>query len=114
MDGLTALELIWSGDANLFAVVGLSLFVTLSATIVASALGMPFGALVGLTRFPGRNVIIVLLNGCMGLPPVVIGLVVFLLLSRSGPRKPGHSASFTATAAVGAGAGELSAGLSGA
>ncbi len=85
MDGLTALELIWSGDANLFAVVGLSLFVTLSATIVASALGMPFGALVGLTRFPGRNVIIVLLNGCMGLPPVVIGLVVFLLLSRSGP-----------------------------
>jgi tungstate transport system permease protein len=65
--------------------VGLSLFVTLSATIVASALGMPFGALVGLTRFPGRNVIIVLLNGCMGLPPVVIGLVVFLLLSRSGP-----------------------------
>jgi tungstate transport system permease protein len=52
---------------------------------VASALGMPFGALVGLTRFPGRNVIIVLLNGCMGLPPVVIGLVVFLLLSRSGP-----------------------------
>ncbi len=85
MDGLTALELRWSGDANLFAVVGLSLFVTLSATIVASALGMPFGALVGLTRFPGRNVIIVLLNGCMGLPPVVIGLVVFLLLSRSGP-----------------------------
>ncbi|MGE0848306.1 MAG: ABC transporter permease [Hyphomicrobiaceae bacterium] len=85
MDGLTALELIWSGDANFFAVVGLSLFVTLSATIVASALGMPFGALVGLTRFPGRNVIIVLLNGCMGLPPVVIGLVVFLLLSRSGP-----------------------------
>ena len=46
---------------------------------------MPLGALVALTRFPGRNVLIVLLNGSMGLPPVVVGLVVFLLLSRSGP-----------------------------
>ena len=85
MDGLSALELIWSGDANLFAIVGLSLFVTLSATVLASVVGMPLGALVALTRFPGRNVLIVLLNGSMGLPPVVVGLVVFLLLSRSGP-----------------------------
>jgi tungstate transport system permease protein len=79
------LELIWSGDANLFAIVGLSLFVTLSATFMASVVGMPLGALVALTRFPGRNALIVILNGCMGLPPVVVGLVVFLMLSRSGP-----------------------------
>jgi len=88
LDGIGALELIWSGDANLFAIVGLSLFVTLSATILASLVGMPLGALVALTRFPGRNVLIVLLNGSMGLPPVVVGLVVFLLLSRSGPLGP--------------------------
>lgn len=85
LDGIGALELIWSGDANLFAIVGLSLFVTLFATFFASVVGMPLGALVALTRFPGRNVLVVLLNGSMGLPPVVVGLVVFLLLSRSGP-----------------------------
>lgn len=85
MDGLTALELIWSGDAGLFAIVALSLLVTLSATVLACAIGMPLGALAGLTRFPGRNALIVLLNGCMGLPPVVVGLLVFLMLSRSGP-----------------------------
>ena len=85
MDAVNALELIMSGDARLFAIVGLSLFVTLSATTLASAVGMPLGALIALTRFPGRNALIVILNGCMGLPPVVVGLVVFLLLSRSGP-----------------------------
>jgi tungstate transport system permease protein len=82
---MSALELIVSGDARLFAIVGLSLFVTLSATFLASVIGMPLGALVALTRFPGRNALIVILNGCMGLPPVVVGLGVFLLLSRSGP-----------------------------
>lgn len=85
MDGMSALELIVSGDARLFAIVGLSLFVTLSATFLASVIGMPLGALIALTRFPGRNALIVILNGCMGLPPVVVGLGVFLLLSRSGP-----------------------------
>jgi tungstate transport system permease protein len=85
LDGMSALELIVSGDARLFAIVGLSLFVTLSATFLASVIGMPLGALVALTRFPGRNALIVILNGCMGLPPVVVGLGVFLLLSRSGP-----------------------------
>lgn len=88
MDGIAALELIWSGDANLFAIVGLSLFVTLFATVLAAVVGMPLGALVALTQFPGRNVLIVFLNGSMGLPPVVVGLVVFLLLSRSGPLGP--------------------------
>lgn len=85
LDGIGAFELIWSGDANLFAIVGLSLYVTLFATLLAAVVGMPLGALVALTRFPGRNVLIVFLNGSMGLPPVVVGLVVFLLLSRSGP-----------------------------
>lgn len=85
MDGIGALELIVSGDARLFAIVGLSLFVTLSATFLASVIGMPLGALIALTRFPGRSMLIVVLNGCMGLPPVVVGLAVFLLLSRSGP-----------------------------
>jgi tungstate transport system permease protein len=85
LDGMTALELIWSGDARLFQIVGLSLFVTLSATLLAATAGMPLGALLALSRFPGRHALIVLVNGAMGLPPVVVGLVVFLLLSRSGP-----------------------------
>jgi tungstate transport system permease protein len=82
---MTALELIGSGDARLFQIVGLSLFVTLSATLLAAAAGMPLGALLALSRFRGRHALIVLVNGAMGLPPVVVGLAVFLLLSRSGP-----------------------------
>jgi tungstate transport system permease protein len=85
LDSVGALELIVSGDARLFAIVGLSLFVTLSATFFASVIGMPLGALIALARFPGRSMLIVVLNGSMGLPPVVVGLAVFLLLSRSGP-----------------------------
>ncbi len=85
MNSIGALEMILSGDPTLFSIVGLSLFVTLSATVLACLTGMPLGALVGLTRFPGRTGLIVFLNGCMGLPPVVVGLVVYLLLSRSGP-----------------------------
>lgn len=77
--------MVLAGDPRLFSIVGLSLFVTLSATLLACAVAMPLGALVGLTRFPGRSAVIVFLNGCMGLPPVVVGLVVYLLLSRSGP-----------------------------
>jgi tungstate transport system permease protein len=85
MDGSSALDLILAGDANLFAIVRLSLIVTLSATVLAAAVALPFGALVALARFPGRDAVVVTLNGLMGLPPVVVGLVVFLLLSRSGP-----------------------------
>lgn len=85
MDGSSALDLILAGDARLFAIVRLSLIVTLSATILAAAVALPFGALVALARFPGRDIVIVVLNGLMGLPPVVVGLIVFLLLSRSGP-----------------------------
>ena len=84
-DGLNAWQLVASGDATLFAIVQLSLVVSLSAVAIAAAIGLPLGALVALTRFPGRGVLVVVLNAFMGLPPVVVGLAVYLLLSRSGP-----------------------------
>lgn len=81
----TAAGLILSGDADLWRVVALSLRVSLSAVVLAAAVGLPLGAVVALARFPGRNGVVILLNGFMGLPPVVVGLVVYLLLSRAGP-----------------------------
>jgi len=84
-EGLSAWQLIASGDAALLAIVRLSLVVSLSAVTCAALVGLPLGASLALTRFPGRTALIVLLNGFMGLPPVVVGLAVFLLLSRSGP-----------------------------
>src|SRR3569833_1032597 len=81
----TALQLVLSGDPALFAIVRLSLYVSLSAVVLAALIGIPLGALVALTRFRGRDGVIVLLNALMGLPPVVVGLAVYLLLSRSGP-----------------------------
>jgi tungstate transport system permease protein len=88
VDGRSALDLILAGDANLAAIVRLSLMVTVSATLLAAAVALPAGAFVALIRFPGRDAVIVVLNGLMGLPPVVVGLLVFLLLSRSGPLGP--------------------------
>jgi tungstate transport system permease protein len=82
---VSALHLVLSGDPGLFAIVWLSLLVSLSAVLFAALIGVPFGALLALTRFPGREGIIVVLNALMGLPPVVVGLAVFLTLSRSGP-----------------------------
>ncbi|MBR0717157.1 ABC transporter permease [Bradyrhizobium liaoningense] len=84
-DHLNALQLILSGDPTLVAIVRLSLGVSLAAVLLAAAIGMPLGALLALTRFPGRAVLVVLLNAMMGLPPVVVGLALYLLLSRSGP-----------------------------
>lgn len=81
----TALGLILAGDAGLMQIIGLSLRVTLTAVLVACAIGLPLGAALALARFPGRGVVIVLFNALMGLPPVVAGLVVYLMLSRSGP-----------------------------
>jgi tungstate transport system permease protein len=72
-------------DARLLAIVALSLQVSLAAVALAAALALPLGAAVALFRFPGRRAAIVVLNGFMGLPPVVVGLVVYLLLSRAGP-----------------------------
>ncbi|HZV21472.1 MAG TPA: ABC transporter permease [Hyphomicrobiales bacterium] len=85
MHDTNALDLILSGDAYLFAIVALSLEVSLAATALAAVIGLPLGAFVGITRFPGRDAVTVILNGMMGLPPVVVGLTVYLLLSRSGP-----------------------------
>jgi len=79
------LQLVLSGDPALYNIVRLSLVVSLSAVALAALIGMPLGGLVALTRFPGRALLIVILNAFMGLPPVVVGLAVFLLLSRSGP-----------------------------
>ncbi|MBZ9954043.1 ABC transporter permease [Mesorhizobium sp. BR1-1-15] len=84
-EGLGAWQLIASGDATLFAIVRLSLAVSLSAVAIAMIAGLPLGAIIALARFPGRSAIVVLLNGFMGLPPVVVGLTIYLLLSRSGP-----------------------------
>ncbi|QPC95886.1 ABC transporter permease [Mesorhizobium sp. INR15] len=84
-DSSSAWQLIIGGDAALYAIVWLSLVVSLSAVAIAMVIGLPLGALLALTRFRGRTALIVLLNGFMGLPPVVAGLTVFLLLSRSGP-----------------------------
>jgi tungstate transport system permease protein len=78
-------ELFASGDSRLLAIVFLSLRVSLGATLIACLLGMPLGALLAVGRFPGRRSLIVLTNGLMGLPPVVVGLIVYLLLSRAGP-----------------------------
>jgi len=84
-ENASALQLVLTADPTLFAIVRLSLIVSLSAVLFAALIGVPFGALVALTRFPGREGIIVVLNALMGLPPVVVGLVVYLSLSRSGP-----------------------------
>ena len=80
-----AFGLIVGLDPAFLAVVGLSLKVTLSATLLAALVGLPLGALLGISRFRGRSAVIVVVNALMGLPPVVAGLVIFLLLSRSGP-----------------------------
>jgi tungstate transport system permease protein len=90
VDGLTqaartALGLILSGDAALGSIVLLSLIVSLAAVALATLLGLPLGAALAVGRFRGRRAIVVVLNALMGLPPVVVGLFVYLMLSRAGP-----------------------------
>lgn len=72
-------------DPELLRIVGLSLRVSFTAVLLGSIIGLPLGALLALTRFRGRAACIVILNASMGLPPVVVGLIVYLILSRSGP-----------------------------
>lgn len=81
----TSLGLIWVGDAELVAIVALSLRVSVLAVLFAALIGMPLGAALAVARFPGRRALVVLINALMGLPPVVVGLLVYLMLSRSGP-----------------------------
>ncbi len=81
----SALQLVTSFDAGLFQIIELSLMVSLSAVGLAALVGVPFGALIALNDFPGRGFVVVTINALMGLPPVVVGLIVYLSLSRSGP-----------------------------
>jgi len=81
----TAFRLVAGFDADLIEIVGLSLRVSLVAVTIAAAIGLPLGAALAVIRFPGRGALIVLVNALMGLPPVVVGLIVYLALSRSGP-----------------------------
>jgi tungstate transport system permease protein len=86
IEGFTkALSLILSLDPELLGIIFLSLEVSGTALILATILGLPLGALTGLKRFTGRGLIISLMNTFMGLPPVVVGLFLYLLLSRRGP-----------------------------
>ncbi len=82
---MAALTLILRLDPAFLSIVGLSLRVTLTAVCLAALIGLPLGALLAVSRFRGRSVVIVAINALMGLPPVVVGLTFFLLLSRSGP-----------------------------
>ena len=80
-----ALRLVAGADAELRRIVALSLEVSLAAALLACLLGLPLGAWVAVRRFPGRRAVIVMLNALLGLPSVVVGLIVYLLLSRAGP-----------------------------
>ena len=95
----TAFFLVTSLDRGLFEIVGLSLEISLTAVLVAAIIGLPAGAALALSRFPGRRPLIIVLNALLGLPPVVVGLVIYLLLSRSGPLGS-HGLLFTPTAMV--------------
>lgn len=81
----TAFVLLLHADARLFGIVELSLRVSLAAVAMSTVLALPIGAFLAVNKFPGSRVLVVVLNGFMGLPSVVVGLAVYLLLSRSGP-----------------------------
>ena len=81
----SALQLVAGGDPKLLAIVGLSLSVSALATVIASTLGLLTGAALAVWRFPGRRLVLVVLNTLLALPSVVVGLVVYLMLSRAGP-----------------------------
>jgi tungstate transport system permease protein len=80
-----ALSLILQADADLMEIIGLSLRVSLSAVILSALIGLPLGALIAVVQFPGRQLLAVSLNALMGLPPVVVGLLVYMAISRAGP-----------------------------
>ncbi len=80
-----AVGLIAAGDAALAEIVARSLYVSLTATVLAAAIALPLSALIAVYRFPGRRAVIVLFSALMGLPPVFVGLLAYLLLSRAGP-----------------------------
>jgi tungstate transport system permease protein len=83
-----AFGLLLGFDPALMEIIGLSLRVSLTAVLISALIGLPLGAILGVTRFPGRGAVLVLLNSLMGLPPVVVGLLVYLTLSNAGPLGP--------------------------
>lgn len=85
---LTAMELILLADSALYEIIALSMQVTLAAVAIACLIGFPLGAALAVFKFPGRNALTVLINAMMGLPPVVVGLSVYLLLTANGPLGP--------------------------
>jgi tungstate transport system permease protein len=96
----SSLNLIISGDVELYRIIGRSLYISLTAVLIAGALGIPCGMGIGLKDFPGRSLVLKLVYVCMGLPPVFVGLLVFLFLSRSGPIAPVIYLLFTPTAMI--------------
>jgi tungstate transport system permease protein len=80
-----AFQMVFTADADLLEIIGLSLQVSLSAVAIACFFGLPLGAALAMGRFRGRTAVLVLLNALMGLPPVVVGLLIYLLLSNAGP-----------------------------
>ncbi|MDH3221585.1 MAG: ABC transporter permease [Gammaproteobacteria bacterium] len=80
-----AFSLIIGADADLIEIIALSLRVSISAVLLSALIGFPLGALIAVARFPGRQVAAVILNALMGLPPVVVGLLVYMAISRAGP-----------------------------
>lgn len=82
---VTAMRLVWSLDPELIEIAARSLQVTVTAVAIASVLGLPLGAWLAVSRFRARRTVIAIVNALMGLPPVVVGLIVYLMLSRSGP-----------------------------
>ena len=83
-----AFGLLFGFDPALMEIIGLSLRVSLTAVLISALIGLPLGAFLGVGRFPGRGAVLVLLNSLMGLPPVVVGLLVYLSLSNAGPLGP--------------------------
>lgn len=81
----SAFDLIVHLDRDLLEIIGLSLKVSLSAVVIAAVIGLPLGAILAVARFPGRRSLILIINTLMGLPPVVVGLLVYLMVSNSGP-----------------------------
>ncbi|NTW71602.1 MAG: ABC transporter permease [Eubacteriaceae bacterium] len=82
---MEAWRLISTFDSEIYGIIGLSLIVTLSSTVLSALLAVPLGVLIGSNNFKGKNIIVRTINTLMGLPPVVAGLIVYLLLSRTGP-----------------------------
>ncbi|MCB1802515.1 MAG: ABC transporter permease, partial [Gammaproteobacteria bacterium] len=80
-----AFGLVFSADPDLLEIIALSLQVSLTAVVIACTIGLPLGTLIAMSRFRGRTATIILMNALMGLPPVVVGLLIYLLLSNAGP-----------------------------